>query len=236
MPKLSVGAECPYFEDGHQVCELVCDDAGRVVGVHGPHQELYSRIIVENECSESTCTEVDASCMVEAVSVETFSDVSSEACKEEVTPPQPSMAAVVCSNLDVGRDRMMFEDAELRGDVTNEFRELLVQYPNVTQVYRLGCVAFSAGGNGNSIDVVSKIIVQNTGKLAWPDFSSIRSVVGPSHGLSEMMLGAVPAGDKVEIVLDLKINEGQGGRSSWAMCDQWGEPFGPVLLFEIIHI
>jgi len=245
IAKLLVGAECPYFDDGHQVCELDLDDSGHVVGVLGPQQELYSRSSFESGLVEVASTDVlsdggDASCMVEVatLSADTFSDASSELCPTDQAPSQAPMAAVLFSKLDVGRDQWLFEDAELRGDVTKEFSDFIKSYQNVTQAYRLGCVAFSLsqGGDGTTVDVVSKIVVQNTGAVAWSDFSSLRSVAGPSHGLPEMMLGAVPAGDKVEIVLDLKILEGEGGRSAWVMCDQRGEPFGPVLLFEVVHM
>lgn len=44
--KLLVATDCPYFDDGYQVCEILRDDTGRVVGMLGPHEEIYSRAIV----------------------------------------------------------------------------------------------------------------------------------------------------------------------------------------------
>lgn len=172
---------------------------------------------------------------VASVSVDTFSDLPSEAGHAEV--PAVPMAAVMGSTLEVGGDQPMFEDVELRGDVTEEFSELLEHYPNVTQAYRLGCVALSLGAGGDGAgSVISKILVKNTGAVPWPQGSSLRSVAGPHHGLSDLMLGAVPAGDKVEVVLDLVIKQGDGGRSAWAMCDGRGEPYGPLLLFETVYM
>jgi hypothetical protein len=245
--KLLVATDCPYFEDGHQVCEIQRDATGRVIGLLGPGGELYSRTATRNEATEppnfekeSThvhSNEVDDAAMVEVASVcvDTFSDVSSEACQIEQLPTQ--MAAVVAASLDVGCDQPMFEDTELRGDATDEFKELLKHYPNVTQAYRLGCVAISlAAGGDSTCTVASKVIVKNTGEGPWSKVSSLRCVAGPHHGLSDLMLDAVPAGDQVEIVLDLAIKEGDGGRSAWAMCDDHGEPFGPLLLFETVFM
>ena len=237
------------------MCEIQRDNTGRVTGLVGPGEELYSRAgiaevtVTPNEVTEaSTCNteyeytdaqsnEGDAACMVEVVSVpaDTFSDKSSEAGDAEAPPAL--MAAVVGSSLDVGGDQPMFEDAELRGDSTEEFSELLKHYPNVTQAYRLGCVALSLGAGGEGVgSAVSKVLVKNTGAVPWSEFSSLRSVAGPHHGLSELLLGAVAVGDTVEIVLDLAIKQGDGGRSAWAMCDERGEPFGPLLLFETIYM
>jgi len=242
IAKLLVASDCIYFADGHRVCEIQRDDEGRLMGVLGPHGELYTREPAGSPTSEKNSMEEHASeddsasntFEVVSRSFDTFSDASSETCRAQAG--QVAMAAVVYSSLEVTRDQWMFEDVELRGDATKEFSELLKPYPNVTQAYRLGCVAISPGAGGNETTAVSKIVVQNTGAVPWSDFSSIRSVAGPSHGLCEMMLGAVPAGDKVEIVLDLTIKEGEGGRSAWAMCDQGGEPFGPLLLFESVHM
>jgi hypothetical protein len=233
--KLLVATDCPYFEDVHHVCELKHDDTGNLVGVFGPHQELYSRC--NTHSAEALIEDASSICMVDvtSVSVETFSDAFSEVACLAGEAPAP-MAAVVSSKMDVGGDYRIVEDAALCGDASAEFSELLQQYPNVTQAYRLGCVALSARGDG-PCSVVSKMVVKNTSAvLSWSENASIRSVAGPSHGLSEMMLGAVPAGDQVEIVLDLMIKEGDGGRSAWAMCDERGEPFGPLLLFETVHM
>jgi hypothetical protein len=206
---------------------------------------------LSSHMTTSEVTSGSSSSAAEETHVKLFEGDASSGCTNEVTSApvdtaydaslQVPMAAVVSSCLDIGGNQLIFEDAELRGDATEEFSELLSQYPNVTQVYRLGCVALSLGagvdGACSTCNLLSKIVVQNKStEVPWSESSSIRSVAGPSHGLSEMMLGAVPAGDTVEVVLDLEIKKGEGGRSAWAICDQRGEPFGPLLLFETVHM
>ena len=42
--RLKVKKSCPYYEDGHKYAEVQLDDQGRVSGILGPHDELYTRI------------------------------------------------------------------------------------------------------------------------------------------------------------------------------------------------
>jgi len=245
--KLLVATDCPYFDDGYQVCDIQRSSAGRIVGVLGPNEELYSRTGVAEASAERGLTELpnaekhvptdDDTCMIEVAPVTVSNrEVSSEAGRAEAPPALVLMAAVVDSKLSVRGDQPLFEDTELRGDVTEEFSDLLKHYPNVTEAYRLGCVALSFGAAGGASTATSKIMVKNTGTLPWSESTSLRSVAGPDLSLSALPLGAVPAGDIVEIVLDFVIKHSVGGRSAWAMCDGSGEPFGPLLLFETINM
>jgi len=186
------------------------------------------------EAAKGLSSHGHAACMVEVATV-SADRVLSDAGQPEV--PRAPMATVVDSRLELGGGQPMFEDTALRGDATEEFREVLQQYPNATQAYRVGCVALSRGaGVSCASSAVSKIQVKNNGTVSWSESSSLRCIAGPHHGLPKLLLRAVPAGDTMEIALDLAITEGDGGRSTWAMCDERGEPFGPLILFETVCV
>eukprot|EP00928_Gymnodinium_smaydae_P050256 TRINITY_DN33831_c0_g1_i1.p1 TRINITY_DN33831_c0_g1~~TRINITY_DN33831_c0_g1_i1.p1 ORF type:complete len:605 (+),score=81.38 TRINITY_DN33831_c0_g1_i1:99-1913(+) len=211
-PSLLVGTDCPYWPDGHHKCDVKLDDKGCVEGIFGPWGEFYRRVTDKEQADDHQD--------------ESFEKIPSE-----------SAATVVCSQLTLNNGSAMFEDVALRGDVTDEFAELLTQLPNVCQAYRIGCVAVPRGASGQS--VVGKAYIKNIGTEAWPSDASLRIVAGPTHGLAHMPLGVASPGETVEIVLDLQMelaDTGKAARSAWALCNSMGEPFGPLLLFETIYM
>jgi len=132
---------------------------------------------------------------------------------------------------------VVFDLVESRGDVTEEFAGILSQYPGVTQAFRIGHLAVYHGATEAS--ATAKVVVTNDGALPWPELSKLRSVTGPAYGFPEMELGPVPPGDAVELVLDLSLGLGQQGEaamSGWAMVDEEGQPFGPLLVFDVARV
>lgn len=131
----------------------------------------------------------------------------------------------------------VFDLVEARGDANEEFAGLIAKYPNVNQAFRLGHLAICNGEQNAS--ATGKILMTNNGTLAWPEICSLRAVAGPTYDFPELTLGSVPPGDSVEIILDLKFGLGQQGDaalSCWAMVDEQGLPFGPLMLLQVSRV
>lgn len=144
-------------------------------------------------------------------------------------------AKALASTLGVCNDDAAAEDPTARGDVTHEFASLLQQHPHISQVYRIGRVVLH---HSTQASIKAKVYVRNEGSSAWPAEAEMRIVAGAPHGFEQMDLGAVPAGDTVELVLDMHVapgEEGQTVRSIWSLSAH-GEPFGPLLAFEIAYM
>jgi hypothetical protein len=153
---------------------------------------------------------------------------------ESPAPFAPS-ARVLGSSVEFGAAAdATFDFPDARGDVTGEFAGLLEQYPKVGQAFRL-CRLY-APHDEPTASAVAKAVVTNDGNVPWPESSMLQCVAGPAYAFPDMQLGAVPAGETVELVLDLAFGLGQPGEatlSAWAMVDEHGEPFGPLLLLEV---
>lgn len=157
---------------------------------------------------------------------------------EEVTG-RPKSAKALSGTMAFGEAarEAVFDLAEARGDVTEEMADFISQYQNVDQAYRLGRLAIFQ--NEENASAIAKVVITNDGALPWPEASAIRSVAGPAYGFPEMELGAVPVGETVEFALDFSFGAGQGGDgalSAWAMIDEDGQPFGPLLLLEVSRV
>jgi len=156
--------------------------------------------------------------------------------KAEIGPEKSAkvlQAVMTFGNTEQG----VFDLAEARGDVTQEFAGLLSQYPQVNQAFRLGRLAIFHGEPDASSMV--KVIITNNGTLSWPEVSALRAVSGPAYGFPELALGAVPPGETVELVMDLAFGLWQAGAaecSGWAMIDEHGQPYGPLLLLEVTRV
>lgn len=147
----------------------------------------------------------------------------------------PPSAIVIGAELALGDVSAMAEEADARGDATAEFASLVAAHPGVKQAFRLGRVAVY----GDRASAVVKAYVKNDGAVAWPESCALRIAAGPAHGFPEMPLGSVAPGDAVELVLDLNmahLARGTGAQSAWAICDESGQPFGPVLVLEVVSL
>jgi hypothetical protein len=146
--------------------------------------------------------------------------------KASTKPAAPVSARVLTANIEVGHAQAMGEVASCRGDASAEaqFAALISQYSKVSQAYNVGGIWVH-----HSLDratALAKVIVTNDGSEPWPEQSALRLIAGPAHGLAELPLGAVPAGQPVEIVMDLTL-EGQGqSMSAWARPTIVASPLG----------
>jgi len=187
----------------------------------------------------------------EGMTSDTVSQVSDEVAAQEEQEQEEAEAQALEASLVAAKSakvvdaRMTFGDSadvvfdlvESRGDVTEEFAGILSQYPSVTQAFRIGHLAVHHGAPEAS--AIAKVVVTNDGALPWPELSKLRNVTGPAYSFPEMELGPVPPGDAVELVLDFSLGLGQPGESAmsgWAMVDEEGQPFGPLLLFEVARV
>lgn len=182
--------------------------------------------------------EEPAETVSEVVTIESEVDEENQIDLEAPKAPEPLSAQVISADLQLGNDAMV-EQSEARGDVSPEFEALLGdgEYHLVTQAFRLGRIFMSGGSGGKAF---AKAYVRNDGSVQWPGNALLRSCSGPSHGFCELALNyAVPVGDTVELVLDLEVEAQEGGaaaRSAWVMCNGEGEPFGPLLILEVVHM
>jgi len=151
-------------------------------------------------------------------------------------PCAPASAKVLNATLQLhGGDAVMAENPGVCGDATEEFAAQISNYPHITSAYRLGQVLVSGAGGPAEV----KIVLENNGGLPWSEAASVRHAAGPSHNFAALQLAAVPAGDKVELVLDFSFGSGESGtraQSAWVVCNEKNEPFGPLLILELIWI
>eukprot|EP00445_Apocalathium_hangoei_P009095 CAMPEP_0203879530 /NCGR_PEP_ID=MMETSP0359-20131031/23974_1 /ASSEMBLY_ACC=CAM_ASM_000338 /TAXON_ID=268821 /ORGANISM="Scrippsiella Hangoei, Strain SHTV-5" /LENGTH=669 /DNA_ID=CAMNT_0050798971 /DNA_START=53 /DNA_END=2062 /DNA_ORIENTATION=+ len=145
-------------------------------------------------------------------------------------------ARILCSApLTLGIEAQETEDA--RGDATEEFAGLLSGSGLPTsQAYRVGRVIVPTGEV--SIPACAKVVVQNDGKVAWPESAALALVLGEDMGLPFLQLGAMAPGEAAEIILDLSVPPRKApgsSRCAWALIDATtGATLGPLLLFEAV--
>lgn len=153
--------------------------------------------------------------------------------------PKRKSGKVLCAHTSLTEPEDMIDCADARGDVTADFGHLLVQYPDVSQAFRLARLLVShAGSDGKAL---LKAVVTNDGTEAWPDACSLQLVAGPALGFPALPLGPVSPGETVELVLDLGLGaeggqRGVGQLSAWAVLDEQGTPFGPLMMVEVGYI
>lgn len=130
---------------------------------------------------------------------------------------------------------------ECARDVTVQWAAALAAFPLVTSAACLGRVAFAAGACTPAF-ALARAAVANGGATAWPEATTLRLVAGDGHGFTELAVGALPPGSGAELVLDLSLGAAppershQGTRSAWVLEDGNGEPFGPLLVLEVIWL
>eukprot|EP00930_Biecheleria_cincta_P030637 TRINITY_DN21216_c0_g1_i1.p1 TRINITY_DN21216_c0_g1~~TRINITY_DN21216_c0_g1_i1.p1 ORF type:complete len:383 (-),score=90.63 TRINITY_DN21216_c0_g1_i1:471-1619(-) len=153
--------------------------------------------------------------------------------------PKRKSGKVLCAHTSLTDPEVIIDCADAHGDVTADFGHLLVQYPDVSQAFTLARLLLSHAGN--DAKALVKAIVTNDGTEAWPDACSLQLVAGPSLGFPALPLGPVSPGETVELVLELGLRAeggqpGLGQLSAWAVLDEQGAPFGPLMLVEVGYI
>lgn len=154
---------------------------------------------------------------------------------EQELPGQPPRAKILHCQMSFGDSaEAVLDVVEARGDVSKELAEFISQYPQVNQAFCLGSLAIVPGHANTS--ALAKVVVTNDGDCPWPEICAIRVVAGPAFNFPELQLGAVPAGETVELVMDFTFGDedlGDYQRSVWAMVDENGQPFGPLMFLEV---
>lgn len=138
---------------------------------------------------------------------------------------------------------LLTECAGHQGDVSEQWAPALQAFPKVCSAQRLGRVTVSwaevCSGKALCMPVVAKIMVANRSGADWPAATSLRLVAGEGHGFDSMEVGAVANGQTAQLALDLEVSAHalraacRGLRSGWVLEDGNGEPFGPLLVFEV---
>lgn len=185
-----------------------------------------------NQILEESCEEETAQASEEPAELE-------KAFEQEDCDLEPARSAKVLQAVMTFGDteHAVYDFEEARGDVSSEFAGLISQYADVNQAFRLGHLSIVHGEA--AVGALAKVIITNDGGSAWPDSTTLRAVAGPEYGFPELYLGSVPAGDTVEISLDLTFgpaHAGEAALSGWAMTDESGQPFGPLLLLEVSRV
>jgi hypothetical protein len=213
--------------------------------VRAAARQAVSEAISAQDVSESSAEETELPCDEETEfpsDADTVPDASAEesvkqAESETVLEPVNSAKVLQASMAFVRNEQAVFDIVEARRDVTGDYSGLIAQYANVDQAYCLGRLAILHGES--DVSALTKVIVTNNGSLPWPETSSLRAIAGPVYDFPDLPLGAVAAGDAVELVLDLNFGPGHAGEgkvSGWAMIDEKGQPFGPLLLLEVSRV
>lgn len=130
-----------------------------------------------------------------------------------------------------------------RGDLALPLESVMQAFPSINRVCNLGRIFVTAGVNGPlGLPALGRVLVQNSGTAAWPSSTTLRIVAGDAHGFDSLVVGAIPPGYTAELWLDLTLkvvpdspHPGVGQRSAWVLADDSGEPFGPLVVLEVIY-
>jgi len=145
-------------------------------------------------------------------------------------------SAVVLGNASVElHHASVFADETAPRDATADLNLSLDSFPGVDLAFRLARLAVARVPDGGEAPVTVDLYVGNDGATAWPDSTSLRLISGPDLGLNELPVGAVAAGNHVELTLHFRIpldSDEPSVRSAWVL-EAAGDPFGPLLLLEV---
>jgi len=145
-------------------------------------------------------------------------------------PAQPS-ARVLASEHTLGVEA--WEDESVRGDITEELQEVIVQ-AGAKQAFRVARVVVPV--NAGVVPVCSKVVLANDGEVPWPASTVLSIVSGDALGFPGLALGAVAPGQGTEVEMDLALpakDAAAAERSVWALVDAaTGKSLGPLLIFE----
>jgi len=129
-----------------------------------------------------------------------------------------------------------------RGDATGQWGSALAGFPEVSSAFCLGRVVVSsvARAAGQGLPIFARVALRNVGASPWPAATSLRIVAGDAYGFDCMHIGAIGPGHAADVLLDLMVmaecglEAGCGRRSAWVLEDGCGNPFGPLLTFEVV--
>lgn len=156
----------------------------------------------------------------------------------------PSAAILRSSPFELGHP-LLAQCSEHGGDITSSWAKALEGFPTVSSIFSLGrlsvsptCMVRAANGAPVALPMVARAVVFNNGLCTWPEATELRIVAGDPFGLHSLPCGNLPPGCGAELVLDLAVPAaaapGTGSRSAWVLTDGNGEPFGPVLVVEVV--
>lgn len=175
-----------------------------------------------------------------AVADKTTTDEPSSAEESSLLRPPHSCVAVL-----VGHPRFEFSlacaagmglsqpDTTIAGlDVTCTFAQVLATFPAMGAAHLLGRIVATAPGGIATIS----LSIANVGSSSWSSETRLQLAAGEGYGLQTLHVGSVPPGVCVELVLQLLVSPaGANTQSLWALEDGSGEPFGPMLVLEVVR-
>jgi hypothetical protein len=119
-------------------------------------------------------------------------------------------------------------------DITNEWRPVLSQFNSMKQAFLLGRVFLDAGASHPCVMTIN-FGLGNDGTVSWPANTTLRIAAGNPLGCEQVVAGEVPVGSVLEVTLKLDLPNGiDANRSAWAL-ESNGEPFGPMLILEVLR-
>jgi len=135
--------------------------------------------------------------------------------------------------LELHSDSIVLAPLETR-DVTNEWSPILSNFPSMKQAFLLGRVFLDRSASDASVMAVH-LVLGNSGNTAWPAGTALRIAAGHPFGCEQVTAGEVPVGAVLEITLKLNLPcDMEANRSAWALeCN--GEPFGPMIILEVMR-
>ena len=102
------------------------------------------------------------------------------------------------------------------------------------QAFLLGRVFLNRNASDVSVMAVH-LVLGNSGNTAWPAGTALRIAAGNPLGCEQVAAGEVPVGAVLEVTLKLDLPcDMEANRSAWALeCN--GEPFGPMIILEVMR-
>merc|ERR1712070_401486 len=119
-------------------------------------------------------------------------------------------------------------------DITDEWRPVLSQFGSMKQAFLLGRVFLDADASHPGVMTIH-FGIGNDGTTSWPANTTLRIAAGNPLGCEQVSAGEVPVGSVLEVTLKLDLPSGMdANRSAWAL-ETNGEPFGPMLILEVLR-
>jgi len=135
--------------------------------------------------------------------------------------------------VEVHSDAISLAPLETR-DITDEWRPILSQFNSMKQAFLLGRVFLDSNASDPSVMAVH-FALGNDGTASWPANTTLRVAAGNPLGCEQVDAGEVPVGSVLEVTLKLDLPSGiEANRSAWAL-ESNGEPFGPMLILEVLR-
>jgi len=136
-------------------------------------------------------------------------------------------------SLELLSDSIALAPLETR-DITHEWGPILSQFSSMKQAFLLGRVFLDRSASHPCVMAVH-LVLGNDGNAAWPADTTLRIAAGNPLGCEEVTAGEVPVGSVLDVTLKLDLPiDLEANRSAWALeCN--GEPFGPMIILEVIR-